>query len=81
MAKGRQSNGFTTDCGRVTIVGARTSNGAFSFTPVIPGEREEDWLALLAGVRERIQPADRVEEEMSYHLALSFWRALASAQV
>jgi len=76
MAKGRQSNGFTTDRGRVTIVGARTSNGAFSFTPVVPGEREQDWLELLDGVRSRIQPADRLEEEMSYHLALSFWQAL-----
>ena len=26
MAKGRQSNGIATDRGRVTIVGARTSN-------------------------------------------------------
>src|ERR1700746_774644 len=76
MAKGQQSNGFTTDRGRLTIVGARTSNGAFSFTPVIPGEREEDWLALLDGVRQRIQPTDRLEEEMTYHLALSFWQAL-----
>jgi hypothetical protein len=76
MAKGRQSNGFTTDRGRVTIVGARTSNGAFSFTPVVPGEREKDWLELLDGIRQRIQPADRLEEEMTYHLALSFWQAL-----
>jgi hypothetical protein len=37
MPKGCQSNGFTTDRGRLTIVGAGTSNGARSFTPVLPG--------------------------------------------
>ena len=75
MAGGHKSNGFTTERGRVTIVGALTSNGAFSFTPVIPGEREEDWLALLSGIRERFQPADRLEEEMVFNLALAFWQS------
>jgi hypothetical protein len=76
MAGGHKSSGFKTERGRMTIVGARTSNGARCFSPVLPREREEDWLAVLGGVRERIQPADRLEEEMSYHLALSFWQAL-----
>jgi hypothetical protein len=31
---------------------------------------------VLDGVRCRIQPTDRLEEEMTYHLALSFWQAL-----
>jgi hypothetical protein len=42
----------------------------------LPGETEADWLAVSRGVRERIQPADRLEEEMTYHLALSFWQAM-----
>jgi hypothetical protein len=75
MAGGHKSGGFKTERGRMTLV-ARTSNGARCFSPVLPGEREEDWLAVLGGVRERIQPADRLEEEMTYHLALSFWQAL-----
>jgi hypothetical protein len=75
MAKGRQSNGCTTDRGRLTIVSAQTSNGALCFSPVLPGEREEDWLAVLGGVRERIQPADRLEEEMVFNLAMAFWQS------
>jgi len=75
MAKGQQSNGYTTDHGRLTIVGAQTSNGALCFTPVLPGEREEDWLALLGGVRERIQPADRLEEEMVFNLTMALWQS------
>ena len=75
MAKGQQSNGYTTDHGRLTIIGAQTSNGALCFTPVLPGEREEDWLALLGGVRERIQPADRLEEEMVFNLTMALWQS------
>jgi hypothetical protein len=75
MAKGRQSNGCTTERGRLTIVGAQTSNGALCFTPVLDGEREEDWFALLGGVRDRLQPVDRVEEEMVFNVAISFWQA------
>jgi hypothetical protein len=75
MAGGHKSNGFTTERGRITIVGARTSNGATCFSPVLPGEREEDWLAVLGGVRERIQPADRLEEEMVFNLAMALWQS------
>jgi hypothetical protein len=76
MARGQRSDGFTSERGRLTIVGAAVSNGSTSFSPVLPGESETTWLELLDGVRQRIQPADRLEEEMSYHLALSFWQAL-----
>jgi hypothetical protein len=69
-------NGPRTARGRVSIIHANVTNGAGCFSPVLPGETEADWLAVLGGVRERIQPADRLEEEMSYHLALSFWQAL-----
>jgi hypothetical protein len=62
--------------GRVSIIHATVTNGAVSFTPVLPGELEQDWLAVLNGVRERIKPADKLEEEMTYHLAISLWQAL-----
>jgi hypothetical protein len=75
MAGSRKANGFKTDRGRLTIVGAQTSHGAECFIPVVPGEREEDWLALLKGVRERIGPTDRLEEEMVYNLAMALWQA------
>jgi hypothetical protein len=75
MAGGHKSNGFKTEHGRLTIVGAQTSNGALCFSPVLPGEREEDWRALLDGVRQRIQPADRLEEEMVFNLAMALWQS------
>src|SRR5215469_147531 len=75
MAGGHKSNGVKTERSRMTIVGARTSNGARCFSPVLPGEREEDWLALLGGVRERIQPADRLEEEMVCNLTMALWQS------
>jgi hypothetical protein len=76
MSTGQAKYGPQTSRGRVSIIHANVTNGAICFSPVLPGEREEDWLAVLSGVRERIQPADRLEKEMSYHLALSFWQAL-----
>jgi hypothetical protein len=52
MPKGCQSNGFATDRGRLTIIGAGTSNGARSFTPVLPGiESQADWNAHLARIQ------------------------------
>jgi hypothetical protein len=75
MAGGHKSNGFKTERGRLTIVGAQTSNGALCFSPVLPGEREEDWRALLDGVGQRIQPADRLEEEMVFNLAMALWQS------
>jgi len=80
MSAGHHKNGSRTgprtERGRVSIIHANVTNGAGCFSPVLPGETEADWLAVLNGVRERIQPADRLEEEMTYHLALSFWQAL-----
>jgi hypothetical protein len=76
MAGGHKSNGFKTERGRMTIVGARTSNGATCFSPVLPGATEEQWNALLDGMRQRFKPADKFEEQLVYHLALSFQQAL-----
>jgi hypothetical protein len=75
MANGHKSHGFTTDRGRVTIVGAGTSNGAICFTPVLPGENEHEWQAHLSGLQTRFAPADTLEEEMVFQLAIAFWQA------
>jgi hypothetical protein len=75
MANGHKSRGFTTDRGRVTIVGARTSNGAICFTPILPGENEHEWQTHLNGLQSRFVPADTLEEEMVFQLAISFWQA------
>jgi hypothetical protein len=75
MAGGHKSGGFKTERGRMTIVGAQTSNGANCFTPTLPGEFESDWHALLDGINQRIQPADRLEEEMVFNLAMALWQS------
>ena len=76
QAKNGSRTGPRTARGRVSIINANVINGARCFVPVLAGESETTWLELLDGIRQRIQPADRLEEEMTYHLALSFWQAL-----
>jgi hypothetical protein len=75
MAGGHKSNGFKTERGRLTIVNAAVSNGATSFTPTLPGELESDWRTLVQGLNQRIQPADRLEEEMVFNLAMALWQS------
>jgi hypothetical protein len=70
MSNSQHKSGPRTTSGRLSIINANVVNGARCFSPVLPGETEVDWLAVLRGVRTRIQPADRLEEEMTYHLAL-----------
>src|SRR6516165_8440268 len=79
MPKGRQSNGFTTDRGRLTIIGAGTSNGAQSFSPVLPGiETQADWDAHLARIQASLSPGNYLEEQLSYKVALTLqqWHRL-----
>jgi hypothetical protein len=76
QAKNGPRTGPRTERGRISIINANVINGARCFVPVLPGESETAWLGLLDGVRQRIQPANRLEEEMTFHLALSFWQAL-----
>jgi hypothetical protein len=72
---GQQKHGPKTENGRLSIAQIHVTTGVGCFSPVLPAEREEDWLAVLNGVRERIQPADRLEEEMAYNLAMALWQA------
>ena len=76
QAKNGPRTGPRTERGRISIINANVINGSRCFVPVLPGESEIAWRELLDGVRARIQPADRLEEEMVYHLSLSFWQAL-----
>jgi len=79
MPKGRQSNGFTTDRGRLTIIGAGTSNGAQSFSPVLPGiETQADWDLHLARIQASLSPGNYLEEQLSYKVALTLqqWHRL-----
>ena len=80
MPKGCHSNGFTSDRGRLTIIGAKTSNGSRSFTPVLPGiEFQADWDAHLARVQASLAPGNYLEEQLAYKIALTLqqWHRLA----
>jgi hypothetical protein len=76
MSVGHHKHGPRPARGRVSIFHANITNGAGCFSPVLSGESKADWLEVLEDVRSRIQPTDRLEEEMTYYLALSFWQAL-----
>ena len=64
QAKNGPRTGPRTPHGRISIINANVINGSRCFVPVLPGESEIAWRELLDGVRARIQPADRLEEEM-----------------
>jgi hypothetical protein len=72
---GQQKHGPKTENGRLSIAQIHVTTGVGCFSPVLPAEREADWLAILDGVRERIRPADRLEEEMVYNLAMALWQS------
>jgi hypothetical protein len=72
---GQQKHGPKTANGRLSIAQIHVTTGAKCFSPVLPAEREEDWLAVLNGIGERIRPADRLEEEMVYNLAIALWQS------
>jgi hypothetical protein len=79
MPKGYQSNGFTTDRGRLTIIGAKTSNGSRFFTPVLPGiGSHADWDAHLARIQASLAPGNYPEEQLADKVALTLqqWHRL-----
>jgi hypothetical protein len=72
MPKGCQSNGFSSAKGRLTIIGATTSNGSRSFSPVLPGiETQADWDAHLARIQASLSPGNYLEEQLAYKVALT----------
>ena len=72
MTNGHKSNGVTTERGRLTIIGAGTSNGAQSFSPVLPGiETQEEWDEHLAGIQAGLSPVGHLESELAYKVALT----------
>jgi hypothetical protein len=73
---GRRSSGAKTANGLASIAVANVKDGSRCFTPVLPGERQDEWIGVLDGLRQRFNPADRLEEQLVYHLALSLWQAL-----
>jgi hypothetical protein len=79
MPKGCQSNGFTSAKGRLSIIGAATSNGSRSFSPVLPGiETQADWDAHPARIQASLAPGNYLEEQLSYKVALTLqqWHRL-----
>ena len=79
MPKGQRSDGFTSERGRLTIIGAGVSNGAESFSPVLPGiETKEEWESHLAGIQDSLSPVGHLESELAYKVAptLRRWHRL-----
>jgi hypothetical protein len=67
------------DLGRLTIIGASTSNGSRCFEPWLPGiETQEQWESHLAGVRGSLKPESYLEEQLAYRIALTLqqWQRL-----
>ena len=48
-------------------------HGLRSSSPVIPGEREEDWQAHRDGVRDALTPHGYLEEALAGRIALLLW--------
>jgi hypothetical protein len=79
MANGHKSNGATTERGRLTIIGANTTNGSRCFEAWLPGiETQEEWESHLAGIRSSLSPVDHLESELAYKVALTLqqWHRL-----
>jgi hypothetical protein len=74
-SNGPLSNGAKTERGRLTIVKANVSNGTRCFSPVLPGETEQEWLADLDGIRASLAPTNYHEEELCRNIALTYWQA------
>jgi hypothetical protein len=68
-------NGPQTARGKVSIIHANVITGVRCFSPVLPGESEHEWQTHLSGLQTRFAPADTLEEEMVFQLAISFWQA------
>jgi hypothetical protein len=76
MAGGHKSNGYTTERGRLTIVGAQTTNGSRCFSPVLPGiETQADWEEHLAGVVASLLPGSYLEKRFAFQIALTMRQA------
>jgi hypothetical protein len=72
MAGGHKSNGYTTERGRLTIVGAQTTNGSRCFSPVLPGiETQADWEHHLSGVEASLSPGSYLEKRFAFQIALT----------
>jgi len=71
---GARSNGARTTEGLLANALAKTTHGIKCWTPVLPTEREEDWLELRDGINDDWRPIGRTEEELTFCLAMAFWQ-------
>ena len=69
---GRKSNGPKTFNGKQLCALASLEHGIRSWSPVLPGEIEADWTAILNGCREAYQPVGVPEEQLVFNIAMTF---------
>jgi hypothetical protein len=68
---GRKSNGPKSSNGRLACVLAAAEHGIRCWSPCLPGELEADWMHLLEGCRDSLQPVGVLEEEIVYSVAMT----------
>jgi hypothetical protein len=71
-ANGLKSNGPKTERGRLSILAANVTNGSRCWSPVLPGESQQDWEVRLEGVRQSLNPANYLQEQLAFNVALTF---------
>jgi len=73
-SNGAKSSGAKASEGILSRALAQTTHGIKAWTPVLPTEREEDWVELRGGIDEDWNPVGRTEEELTYCLSMAFWQ-------
>jgi hypothetical protein len=69
---GRKSNGPKTSNGKLACALAAAEHGIRSWSPILPGETQEDWVHLLNGCREYFRPVGVPEEQVVDAIGMTF---------
>lgn len=74
-ANGAKSNGPTTPEGKAKSAQNGTTHGLFSTTILLKPESQSAWHKLADGLVKRFKPADDVELNLIYEMAVATWRS------
>jgi hypothetical protein len=68
------STGPSTDGGKAVIAKNALKHGLRSNSPVVPGEKADEWSAFQAGIVESLNPIGALEHELAFRIASLYWR-------
>jgi hypothetical protein len=71
---GARSTGPKTPQGLLAQALSGAKHGIKAWTPVLPTERQEDWIGLREGINKDWHPVGRTQEDLTYCLAMAFWQ-------